>query len=213
MTLDHIIDSADGVIVGVALVLVVMSVLSWAAIGARLVYGWQRLRVRPTAPEAFWAETHPERAKQVLSEHDGSGLLLRLVHRAQAATSSTGGTVSDRLVRQLRDELLLIRSDFSSGLGLLASIGSTAPFVGLLGTVWSIFRALTSIQGQGQVMIDQVSGPVGEALVMTAAGLFVAIPAVLAYNAFQRLSQKHMAGIEAFADDLLQHPAFSSEKI
>jgi biopolymer transport protein ExbB len=212
MSLDHMIDSADGVIVGVALVLVVMSVLSWAAIGARLVYGWQRLRVRPTAPEAFWAETHPERAKQALSQHDGSRLLLRLVHRAQAATSSTGGTMNDRLVRQLRDELLLIRNDLSSGLGLLASIGSTAPFVGLLGTVWSIFRALTSIQGQGQVMIDQVSGPVGEALVMTAAGLFVAIPAVLAYNAFQRLGQRHMAGIEAFADDLLQHPAFSSEK-
>jgi biopolymer transport protein ExbB len=123
-----------------------------------------------------------------------------------------GGSLSDRMVRQLRDELLLIRNDLSSGLGLLASIGSTAPFVGLLGTVWSIFRALTSIQGQGQVMIDQVAGPVGEALVMTAAGLFVAIPAVLAFNAFQRLSQKHMASIEAFADDLLQHPAFSSEK-
>ncbi|MGA1349694.1 MAG: MotA/TolQ/ExbB proton channel family protein [Burkholderiaceae bacterium] len=212
MTLDHMIESADGVIIAVALVLVVMSVLSWAAIGARLIYGWQRLQQRPAAPEAFWAETDRERAERLIAESDRSRLLLRLVHRAQAAASAMGGTLNDRLVRQLRDELLLIRNDLSSGLGLLASIGSTAPFVGLLGTVWSIFRALTSIQGQGQVMIDQVSGPVGEALVMTAAGLFVAIPAVLAYNAFQRLSQKHMAGIEAFADDLLQHPAFSSEK-
>ena len=212
MTLDLMIESADGVIIAVALVLVVMSVLSWAAIGARLIYGWQRLQQRPAAPEAFWAETDRERAERLIAESDRSRLLLRLVHRAQAAASAMGGTLNDRLVRQLRDELLLIRNDLSSGLGLLASIGSTAPFVGLLGTVWSIFRALTSIQGQGQVMIDQVSGPVGEALVMTAAGLFVAIPAVLAYNAFQRLSQKHMAGIEAFADDLLQHPAFSSEK-
>ncbi|MFZ9759223.1 MAG: MotA/TolQ/ExbB proton channel family protein [Burkholderiaceae bacterium] len=212
MTLDHMIESADGVIIAVALVLVVMSVLSWAAIGARLIYGWQRLQQRPAAPEAFWAETDRERAERLIAESYRSRLLLRLVHRAQAAASAMGGTLNDRLVRQLRDELLLIRNDLSSGLGLLASIGSTAPFVGLLGTVWSIFRALTSIQGQGQVMIDQVSGPVGEALVMTAAGLFVAIPAVLAYNAFQRLSQKHMAGIEAFADDLLQHPAFSSEK-
>ena len=212
MTLDHMIESADGVIIAVALGLVVMSVLSWAAIGARLLYGCQRLRQRPAAPEAFWAEADRERATQLIAESDRSGLLLRLAHRAQAAASAVGGSLSDRMVRQLRDELLLIRNDLSSGLGLLASIGSTAPFVGLLGTVWSIFRALTSIQGQGQVMIDQVAGPVGEALVMTAAGLFVAIPAVLAFNAFQRLSQKHMASIEAFADDLLQHPAFSSEK-
>ena len=212
MTLNHMIESAEGVILAVALVLFVMSVLSWAAIGARLLYGWQRLKQRPTAPDAFWGQANSQEALQLIQESDRSGLLLRLVKRAELACSAVGGDIHDRLLRHLRDELLLIRHDLSAGLGLLASIGSTAPFVGLLGTVWSIFRALTSIQGQGQVMIDQVAGPVGEALVMTAAGLFVAIPAVLAYNAFQRLSQKHMAGIEAFADDLLQHPAFQTNK-
>ena len=84
MTLDHMIESADGVIIAVALGLVVMSVLSWAAIGARLLYGWQRLRQRPTAPEAFWAEADRERATQLIAESDRSGLLLRLAHRAQA---------------------------------------------------------------------------------------------------------------------------------
>jgi biopolymer transport protein ExbB len=210
MTLNHMIESADGVILAVALVLFIMSVLSWAAIGARLLYSWQRLKQRPTAPDAFWGQANSQEALQLIQESDRSGLLLRLVKRAELACSAVGGDIHDRLLRHLRDELILIRHDLSAGLGLLASIGSTAPFVGLLGTVWSIFRALTSIQGQ--VMIDQVSGPVGEALVMTAAGLFVAIPAVLAYNAFERLRQKHMAGIEAFADDLLQHPAFQTSK-
>ena len=121
------IESADGVIIAVALGLVVMSVLSWAAIGARLLYGWQRLRQRPAAPEAFWAEADRERATQLIAESDRSGLLLRLAHRAQSAASTVGGSLSDRMVRQLRDELLLIRNDLSSGLGLLASIGSTAP--------------------------------------------------------------------------------------
>jgi biopolymer transport protein ExbB len=85
---------------------------------------------------------------------------------------------------------------------LLATVGSTAPFVGLLGTVWGIYHALTSIAGAGQITIDKVSGPVGEALVMTAAGLAVAIPAVLAYNIFGKRVGACEAELEGFAHDL-----------
>ena len=85
---------------------------------------------------------------------------------------------------------------------LLATVGSTAPFVGLLGTVWGIYHALTGIAGGRQITIDKVSGPVGEALIMTAAGLAVAIPAVLAYNVFGQLIGRIEADLEGFAHDL-----------
>jgi biopolymer transport protein ExbB len=85
---------------------------------------------------------------------------------------------------------------------LLASVGSTAPFVGLLGTVWGIYHALTGIATAGQITIDKVAGPVGEALIMTAAGLAVAIPAVLGYNVFGRLIGRIEADLEGFARDL-----------
>ncbi|RZI97808.1 MAG: MotA/TolQ/ExbB proton channel family protein, partial [Haliea sp.] len=92
---------------------------------------------------------------------------------------------------------------------LLATVGSIAPFVGLLGTVWGIYHALTGIASAGQITIDKVSGPVGEALIMTAAGLAVAIPAVLGYNIFGRLIGRIEADLEGFARDLrelLTHP-------
>ena len=85
---------------------------------------------------------------------------------------------------------------------LLATVGSTAPFVGLLGTVWGIYHALLGIAGAGQVSIDKISGPVGEALIMTAAGLAVAIPAVLGYNILGRAIARIEADLEGFARDL-----------
>jgi len=107
-----------------------------------------------------------------------------------------------QLTRVLRDALHGVLQRLQSGQVLLATVGSTAPFVGLLGTVWGIYHALISITGGGQVSIDKVSGPVGEALIMTAAGLAVAIPAVLAYNVFGRLVARLKADLEGFALDL-----------
>ena len=89
-----------------------------------------------------------------------------------------------------------------SGLTLLASVGSTAPFIGLFGTVWGIYHALVGLSGATQVVLDKVAGPVGEALIMTAAGLFVAIPAVLAYNALNRANRLSAAYLDGFAHDL-----------
>ena len=118
------------------------------------------------------------------------------------ATLATSGSLSQQLTRVLRDALHEVVGRLQFGQVLLATVGSTAPFVGLLGTVWGIYHALTAMAGAGQITIDRVSGPVGEALVMTAAGLAVAIPAVLAYNVFGRLIGRIEADLEGFARDL-----------
>jgi biopolymer transport protein ExbB len=125
-----------------------------------------------------------------------------------ATTGSLAASVptDDQVTRNLRTALLDAKTDLETGLTALATIGNTAPFVGLFGTVWSIFNALVSIEGEGPVMINQVAGPVGEALIMTAAGLFVAIPAVIAYNALVRSNRGVLAELDGFARDLQAMP-------
>ena len=91
------------------------------------------------------------------------------------------------------------------GLTLLATIASSAPFVGLLGTVWGIYRTLTTVAAQGQMEIANIIGPVGEALIMTAFGLAVALPALFAYNFFSRNNQTHQTELDAFAHDILNN--------
>jgi biopolymer transport protein ExbB len=132
------------------------------------------------------------------------------VQKARAAAamqpdSSLAASIDrDELVtRAMRGEITQASARLESGLAFLASVGSTAPFVGLFGTVWGIYHALLAIASSGQVMIDKVAGPVGEALVMTAAGLAVAIPAVLAYNAFVRGNRIVLAELDGFAHDVL----------
>jgi biopolymer transport protein ExbB len=115
---------------------------------------------------------------------------------------ASAGDRGQQLTRVLRDALHGVLLRLQAGQVLLATVGSTAPFVGLLGTVWGIYHALVGITGGGQVSIDKIAGPVGEALIMTAAGLAVAIPAVLAYNIFGRLIGRIEADLEGFALDL-----------
>ena len=103
----------------------------------------------------------------------------------------------------MRKSIALSTARLESGMTILASIGSTAPFIGLLGTVWGIYHALVNISASGMASLDKVAGPVGEALVMTAFGLFVAIPAVLAYNAVTRANRVELSELDAFAHDLL----------
>ena len=161
---------------------------------------------------AFWQAPSIDVAAQRLQSFDRSALVLPLVVAANSianhsdsasqATLATAGSLSQRLTRVLRDALHDVLGRLQFGQVLLATVGSTAPFVGLLGTVWGIYHALTAMAGAGQITIDRVSGPVGEALVMTAAGLAVAIPAVLAYNVFGRLIGRIEADLEGFARDL-----------
>ena len=113
-----------------------------------------------------------------------------------------GVDAGEYIGRTLQQSIVVAQARVESGLTLLASVGSTAPFVGLFGTVWGIYHALVALSGATQVVLDKVAGPVGEALIMTAAGLFVAIPAVLAYNAFTRSNRLVLAQLDGFANSL-----------
>ena len=156
----------------------------------------------------FWEAPDLESARRSLSGSDPIRLVSPLLAAAQslaqvgAGTLAAAGDRSQQLTRVLRDALHRILHRLQFGQVLLATVGSTAPFVGLLGTVWGIYHALTEIGADGRFRIEQVSGPVGEALVMTAAGLAVAIPAVLAYNVLGRQIGRIEAELEGFARDL-----------
>lgn len=113
-----------------------------------------------------------------------------------------GVSLNESLTRALRNHILHTQAGMESGLTFLASVGATSPFIGLFGTVWGIYHALVSLSGSTSVVLDKVAGPVGEALIMTAAGLFVAIPAVLAYNALVRANRLVLAQLDGFAHDL-----------
>ena len=133
-------------------------------------------------------------------------MLLPLLEAATAgpppARSKPSAHLDSQLTRRLRDALHRGLAHMQFGQVLLASIGSTAPFIGLFGTVWGIYHALVAIATAGSITIDKVAGPVGEALIMTAAGLAVAIPAVLAYNLFGKWVGAAEAELEGFAHDL-----------
>lgn len=191
----------------VALLLLAMSVSSWVVI---LWKGWMlRRAARDVAlsTAAFWQSADLDDAQRRLVSFDRQRIVLPLLQAARSldeAAPRTLATAADRsqqLTRVLRGALHSVLHRLQFGQVLLATVGSTAPFVGLLGTVWGIYHALTGI-GQGRFRIEQVSGPVGEALVMTAAGLAVAIPAVLAYNVLGRSIARIEADLEGFARDL-----------
>ncbi len=198
---------------GVAVLLLVMSVASWVVI---LWKGWLLPRAagdvaRSTA--AFWQAASLDQARQRVTAFDREQLLLPLITASdlpQGTTLASQGDRSQQLTRVLRDALHAVLNKLQFGQVLLATVGSTAPFVGLLGTVWGIYHALVGMAGAGQITIDKVSGPVGEALIMTAAGLAVAIPAVLAYNIFGRQIGRIEADLEGFARDLRE--LFSHQK-
>ena len=202
----------DAVTQGTALLLLAMSVASWVVIlwKARVMRRALADVARCTA--AFWQAPSLDVAVQRLQSFDREALVLSMVvasksiatrpDSAERATLATSGSLSQQLTRVLRDALHGALGRLQWGQVLLATVGSTAPFVGLLGTVWGIYHALSAMAGAGQITIDRVAGPVGEALVMTAAGLAVAIPAVLAYNVFGRFIGRIEADLEGFARDL-----------
>ena len=189
----------------VTALLLVMSVASWVVILWKL---WLLRRAsgdvsRSTA--AFWQSATVDEARRTVATFDREALVLPLTVAIKTEASDTlagAGDRSQQLTRVLRDALHGVLRKLQFGQVLLATVGSTAPFVGLLGTVWGIYHALVDISGAGQITIDKVAGPVGEALVMTAAGLVVAIPAVLAYNVLGRFVGSIEADLEGFARDL-----------
>ena len=199
-------EQGDLVTRAVALLLLAMSIAAWVLIFCK---GWLLPRARRDIERgvaAFWAAPSLADGRDRLAGVDRERVVLPLVDAARFApaggTLEADGRIESQLTRRLRDALHAGLRHLQGGQVVLASIGSTAPFVGLLGTVWGIYHALLSISAAGSITIERVAGPVGEALVMTAAGLAVAIPAVLAYNVFGKLVAACEAELEGFAHDL-----------
>jgi biopolymer transport protein ExbB len=195
----------DALSIVLALVLLLMSVASWTVIFYK---AWLLHRVSADVAHgkaAFWQARDVSQGLQALATVDRSVVLLPLAQANQQllpGTLGVQGDVSAQRTRVLRDALHGVLHRLQSGQVLLATVGSTAPFVGLLGTVWGIYHALTGIATAGQLTIERVAGPVGEALVMTAAGLAVALPAVLAFNVMGRVINRLEQELEGFAHDL-----------
>jgi biopolymer transport protein ExbB len=190
-----------------------MSLSSWSVI---LVKGLElrRRRAQARATAAYWnapdlacglaqlddGDDNPFRALAL----EGRDASAHIVHQDSdsPARLQDGMDASDWLTRCLRNSIDEATGQLQSGLAVLASVGSTAPFVGLFGTVWGIYHALMSIGVAGQATIDRVAGPIGEALIMTALGLAVAIPAVLGYNALVRGNKNVLGRLNRFAHEL-----------
>lgn len=195
----------------VALLLLTMSILSWYVI----VYKGLRLRrlhqYAKVAGGEFWHSKSLEDGLELFGPDSEGNPFYHLAqdgvqaaaHHAHSKDDLHGAlTLNDWLNSCLRLSIENITHRLQAGLSILASIGSTAPFVGLFGTVWGIYHALVSISVSGQVGIEKVAGPVGESLIMTALGLAVAIPAVLGYNTLTRSNKKILSRVRNFAHDI-----------
>ena len=188
-----------------ALVLLAMSVASWTVIVYKT---WFLRRVGTDIAQGkavFWQASDVAQAVRALQSVDRNAVLTPLAQALQQLMPNTLGTQGDvhtQRTRVLRDALHNVLQRLQWGQVLLATVGSTAPFVGLLGTVWGIYHALTGIASAGQLSIEQVAGPVGESLIMTAAGLGVALPAVLAFNVMGRMINRLEHELEGFAHDV-----------
>ena len=197
--------AGDALARAVAASLLLLSVASWIVIFWKTWFLRAASRNCQRAIGAFWQSATPADARQRLPAFDPQGLLMPFVAALDDSAGiglAASGDRAQRRTRVLRDALHRASAYLQFGQVLLASTGAIAPFVGLLGTVWGIHRALVDIAGAGQISIERIAGPVGEALVMTAAGLAVAIPAVLAYNLLGRRIARIEAELEGFAQDL-----------
>ncbi len=212
MGFNHLVQQLDLVGWVVFITLVVMSLMSWYWIIINFLKN-TRLRGRGDKVTAtFWETPNAQDAIRFMEEQPKSEPFSKIaLDAAQAAAHHQrhdGSRLAESLNRSefvdraLRQAVTRESMRLESGLTVLATVGSTAPFVGLLGTGWGIYRALIKIGASGDASISAVAGPVGEALIMTAIGLFVAIPAVLAYNFFVRLNRVTNNQFDTFAHDL-----------
>ncbi|MEY8875686.1 MAG: MotA/TolQ/ExbB proton channel family protein [Leptothrix sp. (in: b-proteobacteria)] len=188
----------------VLVLLAIMSVGSWYVIVTKLIEQARIGRQGRQASQRFWGAGSVRQGADTLV----AGSPYRYI--AEAGIEATGKhegllqhiAFNDWVTLGIQRAIERIQSNFQGGLAFLATVGSTAPFVGLFGTVWGIYHALTAIGVAGQASIDKVAGPVGEALIMTAIGLAVAVPAVLGYNWLVRRNKAALDSVRAFGNDL-----------
>ncbi len=210
MNIALVFQQGDWVLIGVFLTLLLMSVATWALILNKTVAAWRMRQDSRWFEQAFWDARGNAQALE-LAEHSASPLaalaragIRGLNHYRSRDPARLGDACNadEFLVRTIRNALNREQARHQSGLTVLASVGSIAPFIGLFGTVWGIYHALMDIAATGSASLDVVAGPLGEALVATAAGLAAAIPAVLAYNAVNRFNRTQAQEMDAFAHDL-----------
>lgn len=209
MNLSLVFRQGDGVLMSVFLLLLAMSVTSWWLILRRSLSRWSVRQANQQLSQAFWDAPDLDAAARLAEQHDAP--LARIARagldglghyrRNQNHALGQACGIDEFLVRTIRMALARETARLESGLTWLATVGSVAPFVGLFGTVWGIYHALVGIGAAGQITLAAVSGPIGEALVATAAGLAAAIPAVVAYNAFTRVNRVDSQEMDGFAHD------------
>jgi biopolymer transport protein ExbB len=194
----------DAVAKGTLLILVLMSMASWYVIFTKFAEQAKLHKQAKAAQATFWQASTVAQGKDTLEE--GSAFRFIAEKGLESASKHTGllGAVdfNEWVTMSLQRAIGHVQSRMQDGLAVLATVGSTAPFVGLFGTVWGIYHALVKIGMSGQASIDKVAGPVGEALIMTAIGLAVAVPAVLGYNFLVRRNKAVMEHVHAFGADL-----------
>lgn len=203
---------ADGVSLLLLLALGLMSIASWYLILTKAVSHWKMRRNARSFLRNFWEAPDLDVVAQGLNAGQPRDPFSHLAHHGFRAIAQHGAKNPQRLIeagsqeefmtRALRRAIEQDTARLESGLTLLASVGSSAPFIGLFGTVWGVYHALINIGAGGQNTLGMVAGPVGEALIMTALGLAVAIPAVLAFNVFARANRVVLAELDGFAHDL-----------
>ena len=208
----HFIAQSDALGKALFVILILMSLVSWYLIFAKSFTNWRVRRRSAQFLNHFWAAGSLEQVESEISTHGAREPFSHLASHAIHARNhhvkygalkleekgSTSAFVT-RIIRKVIDEET---AKLENGLTVLASIGSTAPFVGLFGTVWGVYHALVNIGMSQGVTVNRIAGPVGEALIMTGLGLAVAIPAVLGYNTFVRSNRVYLARLDAFAHDL-----------
>jgi biopolymer transport protein ExbB len=212
MGFGHFIFQADGLARFILFLMLGASLASWYLIVTKAASNWAAQRRSTRFLDFFWnapslgtvaarlEDRHPDEPFSHLAYH---GIAASHHHERHGVNRlNEAGTQGEFVTRTLRKTIDEETARMESGLTILASIGATAPFVGLLGTVWGIYHALLAIGMSGGGTLDKVAGPVGEALIMTAIGLSVAIPAVLGYNFLVRTNRMTLARLDAFAHDL-----------
>lgn len=203
--LDALWNQGDFVAHGTLLILVAMSSWTWYVLVTKLIEQTKILSQAGQVEKAFWKSTSVPEGIKALGEDNP---FRDVASRGLDAISHHEGTLVEQIdlntwvTVSIQRSVDTIVSRLQSGLAVLATVGSTAPFVGLFGTVWGIYHALTAIGIAGQASIDKVAGPVGESLIMTAIGLAVAVPAVLGYNWLVRRNKAALDHLRAFAADL-----------
>ncbi len=211
MGFSHLLQNFDAMGWIVFITLVLMSVGSIYSIAMNFFRNMRLSSNSDKVVSTFWDTPNIQDAMRYMEEQPASEPFSKIaLDAAQAAThhgtadSALGSTLgrSEFVDRALRQAVTRESMKLENGMTILATTGATAPFVGLLGTVWGIYHALIKIGSSGNAGIEAVAGPVGEALIMTAAGLFVAIPAVLAFNFFNRRNKVTNSKFDTFAHDL-----------